>query len=251
LPKNRDKLKKVQQELRKQVDISEKEGYDEYGLVDMETLQKYLNVKKLKKIGSGYTTIVFNDPIKKGNILGFTLDETKIKWMQANKKLFDFQLIDKFQYSTGNIMYIYTAKKLNKTLSNGKMSKKNQEIIYNDVINKFFYLKNAQGFHGIKTKDLDYIMYGVQDKELKDILQKLKDTFGPNETLDLHKDQWGETGDGKIILFDPIISERTLNNVEDLNKLDIKTEFKFMLEKIFQETNSAYLKKIRKYLAKA
>jgi hypothetical protein len=170
--------------------------------------------------------------------------------MQANKKLFGFQLIDSFRYSTGNIMYIYTAKKLKKTLENGKMSKKNQEIIYDDVINKFFYLRYAQGFHGIKTKDLDYIMYGIQDKELKDILQKLKDTFGLNEILDLHKNQWGETDDGKIILFDPIISERTLNNVEDLNKLDIKTEFKFILEKIFQETDSVYLKKIRKYLSR-
>ena len=107
--------------------------------MDIETLSKHLNIKKLKKVGTGYTTIVFNDPVKKGNILGFTLDETKIKWMQANKKLFDFQLIDKFQYSTGNIMYIYTAQKLKKTFENGKMTKKNQENIYNDVINKFFY----------------------------------------------------------------------------------------------------------------
>ena len=41
-----------------------------------------------------------------------------------------------------------------------------------------------------------------------------------------------------------------MNSVDELNKLDLKTEFTFMLENIFSKTNSAYLKKIRDYLKK-
>jgi hypothetical protein len=244
------KERKLKKDLQKQISNMESTNYTEYGLVDKDVLQKILNVKKLKEIGTGYTSIIFNDPIKKGNILGFTLDDSKIKWMQANKEIFNFQLIDTIPYSTGNQLFIYTAEKLKKTMSNGKMSKRHQEIIYDDVITKYYYLKNRQGFYNVTIKDMDFILKGVEDRELKDILEKLEKTFSNDEVLDLHQGQWGETQKGKIILFDPIISKRAMNPTEDFNKLDLKTEFVFMLEKIFSDTDSSYLKKIKKFLQK-
>ncbi len=249
-PQNQKELKKTEGELRKQINLTNSQSYNDFGLVDHNTLKSILNIKKLKEIGSGYTSIVFKDPIEKNKVLVFTLDETKVKWMQANKKLFNFQMIDSMQYNTGNILYIYSIEKLDKTYENDKMSKHNMKMIYDDVITKYFYLKNKKGFSGIKTKDLDYILTGIDNIELKTIIEKLKKTFGPNETLDLHRGQWGENKKGEIILFDPIISEKTLNSVDELNKLELKTEFTFMLENIFSKTNSAYLKKIRDYLKK-
>jgi len=248
--KDDKKVRAAKQELKKQINITNSSQYYEYGLIDTETLQGLLNTKKLKQIGSGYTSIVFNDPIKKGKVLVFTLDESKVKWMQANKQLFDFQMIDTIPYTAGNILYIYSVEKLTKTYANKKMSTKKRQMIYDDVINKYMYLKSRKGFNSTTVNDLDYIITGIDNIELKNILEKLKDTFGNSEILDLHGGQWGENKAGKIILFDPIISSKAINSVDELNDLDLKTQFSFMLDGVLARTNSAYLKKIMNFLKK-
>ena len=120
--------------------------------------------------------------------------------------------------------------------------------IYDEVVTKFKHMVYRQNYS--RVKDLDYIIHGVSNLQLKNVLEKLKDTFSDNDILDLHEGQWGESKNGKIILFDPVLSTRSFNGVDDLNDLDLKTEFSLLLEKVFDKSNSSYLKKIKKYLEK-
>ncbi len=224
-------------------------GHQHENLVDLEKLKHKFNLTKIKKLGAGYTTFVFAHPKDTKKILGFTVDNDKIKWMQANKKEFDFNLIDSQPYTSGNDIYIYTMKKYNKLYDDG-MSLVNRKKIYEDVIIKYVMLKDKKGFSGTTIKDVDSIIHNVTDPSIKKILLKLKSTFPNNGILDLHSGQWGEDDKGNIVLFDPIISNKSVNKTDDFNKLGLNLKFSLFLSEVFDRSKSKEVKDIQKIITR-
>jgi hypothetical protein len=177
------------------------------------------------------------------------VDDDKIKWLQANRKLFDFTLIDQQDYSPGNKIYIYTMKKFDKLYKKG-MSDYNKKRVYEDVIIKYNVLRNKKGFDGVQVKDLDFIMYDIDDLEIKDILKKLKKTFPSNKQLDLHGGQWGEDENGNLVLFDPVFSTKVVNKMEDFNDLGLGTKLSIFLSELFDKSKSQEIKTVKKLIEK-
>ncbi len=239
---------KIKEKLSKEINTNNFYGSNYWpNLIDKDTLLSKYNLKKLKKIGSGYTTYVFNNPIDKSLIIGFTVDDQKIKWLQANKKDFKFTLLEESPISKGNKLYVYSMIKAKSDFS--KIPRKYQKILTNDVVSKFFDLRDKKNFGNVTIKDLDYIMYSIQDIDVLKILKKLKDTFPSDAALDLHDDQWGMVNN-KLILFDPILSLKSLNQMENFNDLDLSTKFSLFVDKLFDNSDNDYIKKVLEKLRK-
>jgi len=250
LEKRLDKLKLIDAPSPKQIKIKNQlksqssgtEYSDSDGtLIDKDLLYSKYNLKKFKRIDYGYTTFIFDDPINKKHVIGFTVDEQKIKWLQANKEDFEFILLDTDTLTKGNKVYIYSMIKVESNFK--KIPEYYQKIITNDIATKFFDLRDKKSFGKVTVKDLDYFMYNIHDPEILKILKKLKNTFPDSASLDLHRGQWGYVNN-KVILFDPIISNKALNQIDELNSIDIKTQFSLFASKLFNDSNSDYIKKI-------
>jgi len=246
-PDNKKWIKEHKKLSKELDDIKNSQAY-RGNLIDKDVLYRKYNLKKLKRIGDGYTSYIFDSPIDKNKIVGFTVDNQKIKWLNDNKKEFQFHLIDTIKITVSNNLYVYTMKKIETKFT--KLSKKHQQILMDEVISKYFDLRKKKGFNNVTIKDLDYIMYNITDIELKTILEKLKKTFSNTAILDLHQNQWGEDSGGNLLLIDPVFSNKPVNEIEDFNTLDIKTQFSLLVNNLFNESNSkeakAILKKIRK-----
>lgn len=220
-------------------------------LIDIDKLDSKFNLKRFKNtIGVGYTSYIFDHPLNRKKIIGFTVDDQKIKWYQANKKEFGFDLIDTQPFTSGNYIYIYSMFKIKKLYTNNKMSAANQKAVYENAILKYTSLKNKTGFDEVQVKDIDFFMYDTINREIKDIFLKLKKTFSQNTILDLHHGQWGEDDNGKIILFDPVFSLTSINQIKNFNTLGTGAKLSIFISELFDRSNSNEIKKIKKLLEK-
>ncbi len=213
-----------------------------YAFIDTPTFSRFFKLKNLKTLGVGATSMVFDNPKQSGSVVGITLDNLKIKWLYTNKSLFNFQLLDVVMLPQGKKAYVYTMNKIEKT--GRHIPRDIRKRIYDQVVHKFLYLRDKLGWDNVKIANLDYIMYGVHDKELTDILKKLKRTFPRSTQLDLHQGQFGTTASGKILLFDPVFSVKVEPQNKQTNNLGSSLKIRMYVSSIFSRAKSTKSKEI-------
>ncbi len=205
-------------------------------------LNNLLKIDRLESIGQGVTTIVFKHPKNKKKVIAVTLDAKKIGWLEANKKLFGYTYISKFNYEKGNEAHIFTMNKIDKFFENRDFPIQKMNLIYSEVIVPYYYIVDKKG--EAQVKDIDWIIKYMDNIELINILKKVKATYSSNDTLDLHDGQWGLDSNGKILLFDPIIDKRIFSKVNDNNTLNWKITIKHFINDIIFKDEKSERKKI-------
>lgn len=165
--------------------------------------------ENLVLIKKGSTSSVFQHPIFKSMIIGFTTDRAKIDWFEENKNRLNFKLIDtKMEGSVYDELhkhlYCFTMKKL-EPLSSAEIS-----YIQEDLLSKY----NKLAFHPTMKSfsaslKLFYLAKNTADKKVKDMLFRLKKFVDNNDVeMELIKSSFLKLPSGEIMLIDPVYSTK-------------------------------------------